>query len=222
MTSSIRTFHPRRGRLSGRHYDALARLWPDFGLTIDGVSAEPLDLGALFGRQAPRVLEIGSGMGDVTADMAVADRARDYLAVDVHTPGLANLLLLIEARELTNVRVARGDAIESLRRCEAGSLDAIQAFFPDPWPKTRHRKRRLIPGHLDVLRSRLRSGGTLHLATDSAGYAASMMRTLTADDQFANACDGYAPRPPHRPVTKFERRGIDAGRRIFDVVFVRR
>ena len=224
MTTSIRTFHPRRGRLSGRHHDALDRLWPAYGVTIEDGRGIPIDLSALFGRNAPRVLEIGSGMGDATADMAAEDTERDYLAVEVHTPGIANLLALAEARGLTNVRVARGDAIELLRHhLEPASLDAVNVFFPDPWPKLRHHKRRLIqPGHVDVVRSRLIPGGALRCATDSAAYAEHMLRTLTADDQLINAFDGFAPRPTYRPLTKFEQRGIDAGRSVFDLVFLRR
>jgi len=224
VTTSIRTFHPRRGRLSGRHHDALDRLWPAFGVTIEDGYGVPIDLSVLFGRQAPRVLEIGSGMGDATADMAAEDPARDYLAVEVHTPGIANLLALAEARGLTNVRVARGDAIELLRhRVEPASLDAVHVFFPDPWPKLRHHKRRLIqPGHVDLLNSRLVPGGAVHCATDSAAYAEHMLRTLTASRQLINAFDRFAPRPPYRPRTKFEQRGIDAGWSVFDLVFLRR
>lgn len=214
----IRTFHPRRGRLSGRHEDALTRLWPRWGVPI-----APVDAGALFGRQASLVLEIGSGMGDATVAMAEADPARDYLAVEVHTPGIANLLARVEERGLTNVRVAHGDALELVREIAPASLDAVHAFFPDPWPKVRHHKRRLIqPDHVALLRSRLVPGGTLHCATDWAAYAEAMLATLDADPELVNAFDGYAPRPAHRPLTKFEQRGIDAGRAIVDLVFRRR
>jgi len=221
---SIRTFHPRRGRISGERVDALARLSPRFGLTIAGAGAPgSLDLAALFGRRAPVVLEIGSGMGDATAAMAAADPGRDYLAVDVHTPGLAHLLTLVEAGGLTNVRVARGDALELLASLAPGALAAIHVFFPDPWPKARHHKRRLIqPAHLGLFASRLSDGGVLHCATDAADYAEGMLEALTADSAFLNTFHGYAPRPAHRPETKFERRGLDAGRRVFDLVFRRR
>jgi tRNA (guanine-N7-)-methyltransferase len=221
----IRTFHPRRGRLSGRHLDALDRLWLAYGATIeDGPTAQPLDTAPLFGRIAPVVLEIGSGMGEATADMAAADPSRDYLAVDVHTPGLANLLALLDERGLTNVRVVRGDALELARHhLTPESLDAIHAFFPDPWPKVRHHKRRLIqPAHVAILARRLAPGGTLHCATDWADYADAMLRTLNAEPLLANAYDGYAPRPAYRPTTKFEDRGIVAGRAVFDLVFRRR
>jgi tRNA (guanine-N7-)-methyltransferase len=182
-----------------------------------------IDPALLFGRRAPLVLEIGSGMGEVTAAMAAADPGRNYLAVEVHTPGVANLLALIEDRALSNVRVAAGDALELIHRLPPASLDAVHAFFPDPWPKARHRKRRLIqPAHVAVLRSRLVVGGRVHCATDWAEYAEDMLATLAADPELANAFDTYAPRPAHRPQTKFELRGLDAGRDIFDLIFTRR
>jgi tRNA (guanine-N7-)-methyltransferase len=174
----------------------------------------------LFGRRAPLVLEIGSGMGEGTAEMAAADPARDYLAVEVHVPGIANLLRLVDDRSLTNVRVADVDAVGLVRQLSAGSLDAVHVFFPDPWPKTRHHKRRLIqPAHVALLRSRLVPGGILHCATDWAAYAEVMLETLSGDPGLINMFDGYAPRPQHRPRTKFEQRGIDSGREIFDLVF---
>lgn len=190
--------------------------------TSDASAATGVDLPGLFGRRAPVVLEIGSGMGETTAAMAAADPGRDYLAVEVHTPGIANLLALAERRGLTNVRVAQGDAIDLVRLLPAGSLDAVHVFFPDPWPKARHHKRRLIqPAHVALLRSRLVAGGTLHCATDWAEYAAAMAETLAADPELVNAFDGYAPRPAHRPVTKFERRGLASGHQIFDLIFRR-
>jgi tRNA (guanine-N7-)-methyltransferase len=230
----IRTFHPRRGRLSGRHRDALERLWPAYGIEIP--EGEPhavpprgaaparmeIDLAALFGRAAPVVLEIGSGMGDATAQMAAADPGRDYLAVEVHTPGIAHLLSLVEASGLTNVRVARGDALDLVAALPPACLDAIHVFFPDPWPKARHHKRRLIqPPRLALLRERLAPGGTLHCATDWAGYAQTALAALEAEPTLVNAYDGFAPRPAHRPVTKFEQRGVQAGREVFDLVFRR-
>ncbi|OJF14594.1 tRNA (guanosine(46)-N7)-methyltransferase TrmB [Couchioplanes caeruleus] len=220
---AIRTFHPRRGRMSNRHADAFAELWPELGLTVVDGDRRPLDLRELFGRDAPRVLEIGFGMGESTAAMAAADPGRDYLGIEVHTPGIGNLLALVRERSLTNVRVAHGDAMELVRRLAPGSLDAVHAFFPDPWPKARHHKRRLIqPAHVAPLRERLRPGGTLHCATDWAHYAAAMAQTLDADPGLANAHGGFAPRPAHRPVTKFEQRGVRAGREIFDLVYRRR
>lgn len=220
---SIRTYHPRGGRLGGRHHDALDRLHDVYGLAVAELPT-PLDLAALFGRTAPVVLEIGFGMGDATAAMAAADPGRDYLVVEVHTPGIANLLSLLERDGLTNVRVAVGDALDLARRClPEESLDAVHAFFPDPWPKSRHHKRRLIqPTHVALLRSRLRRGGRLHCATDWAPYAKVMLEVLTADPELVNTHDGYAPRPAYRPETKFERRGVRAGRPAIDLIFERR
>ncbi|HEU4426814.1 MAG TPA: tRNA (guanosine(46)-N7)-methyltransferase TrmB [Pilimelia sp.] len=217
----IRSYPPRRGRLRARHLDALERLWPAYGVTVADVPDEPLNPARLFGRHAPLVLEIGSGMGEATADMAAADPDRDYLAVEVYPPGIANLLSVIDSRGLTNVRVARGDALDLLRHQIApGALDAVHVFFPDPWPKTRHHKRRLIqPAHLDLFHSRLVRGGTLHCATDCPAYAEAMLDTLVADPRFHNAYAGFAPRPTHRPATRYEQQGVAAGRRVFDLVF---
>ncbi|BCB83598.1 tRNA (guanosine(46)-N7)-methyltransferase TrmB [Phytohabitans suffuscus] len=220
----VRTFHPRRGRMTGRHADALTRLWPRWGVAIPEAPTCRLDLVTLFGRRAPVVLEIGSGMGEATVEMATADPGRDYLAVDVHTPGVASLLAVVEERGLTNVRVGLGDAIMLLRHMLLpDSLGAVHAFFPDPWPKARHHKRRLFqPDHVALLRSRLAPGGTLRCATDWAEYAEVMLETLTADPGLVNEYEGYAPRLAARPVTKFEQRGVEAGREIFDLAFRRR
>lgn len=218
----ITTFYPRRGRVSGRHEDALTRLWPRYGVDI-AQPWTPLDQQSLFGRRAPLVLEIGSGMGDATAAMAAADPARDYLAVEVFPPGLGNLLAVVEEQDLPNVRVAQGDALHLVRHMLAeGSLDAVHVYFPDPWPKARHHKRRLIqPDTVALLRSRLAVGGVLHCATDWADYAEQMAEVLDADEHLVNLYDGYAPRPGHRPLTKFEQRGIAAGRQIFDLLYRR-
>lgn len=213
----ITTFYPRRGRVSGRHEDALSRLWPAFGVDIPG---PPVDFTALFGRDAPLVLEIGSGMGDATVEMAEIDPGRDYLAVEVFPPGLGNLLANVESRGLGNVRVASGDALELLRHMVSpDTFDAIHIFFPDPWPKARHHKRRLIqPANVALLRSRLRVGGILHCATDWEHYAAQMIEALDGDKLLIG---GVVERPQRRPVTKFEKRGIDAGRPITDLIYTR-
>lgn len=209
----------------------MATLWPSLGFSVhdDAEGAPPLtaagtlDLPALFGRRAAVVVEIGSGMGEAVAAMAEADPARDYLAVEAHLPGIAHLLGLVDAHGLTNVRVAHGDALDLLRRrVPEEALDAVHIFFPDPWPKAKHHKRRIIaPVHVALLRSRLTPGGTLHCATDWAPYAAVMLETLTADPELVNAHDGFAPRPAHRPLTKFERRGLALGHEIADVVVTR-
>ncbi len=224
----LRTFHPRRAALGREREDALERLWPRFGFSVHDDDHGPmprtpdgmLDVRALFGRDAPVVLEIGSGMGETTAAMAAADPGRDYLATEAHLPGVANLLGLIEELGLTNVRVGHGDALDLVRRAlPEGSLDAVHVFFPDPWPKARHHKRRLVqPAHVALLRSRLRVGGTLHCATDWVHYADQMLDVLTADPGLVNTATGFVPRPAHRPVTKFEQRGLDLGHEVRDVV----
>lgn len=194
--------------MSSRHFDALERLWPTYGVTV--TTGPTLDTAALFGRPAPVVLEVGSGMGEATADMAAADPDRGYLAVEVHTPGIANLLALVEEKGLTNVLVAHGDALELVEhQLEPATLDAIHVFFPDPWPKARHHKRRLIqPAHVALLRSRLTPGGTLHCATDWADYAEAMLETLSADPGLINKHSGYAPCPAcaRRPSSSDEAR----------------
>nr|WP_225224879.1 tRNA (guanosine(46)-N7)-methyltransferase TrmB [Cellulomonas sp. JH27-2] len=224
----LRTFHPRRAPLSAEREGALDRLWPRWGFSVHD-EAHPfpatadglLDTAALFGRSAPVVVEIGSGMGDATVAMAADDRGRDYLAIEAHLPGIAQLLGLVEEHGLTNVRVAHGDALDLLRRAVGpDSLDAIHAYFPDPWPKARHHKRRLIqPAHVELLRSRLRMGGTLHVATDWPDYAEQMRDVLDVDPGLDSS--GLVARPPHRPVTKFEQRGLDLGHPVADVIAVR-
>lgn len=217
-TRPIRTFHPRRGRMGARHAEAMAEVWPVFGLPVEDGDRTPLDLPGLFGRAAPVVLEIGFGMGDTTAAMAAADPGRDYLAVEVHTPGIANLLALIAERGLTNVRVVHGDAMELVHKIAPDSLDAVHVFFPDPWPKARHHKRRLIQaGNVSLLRQRLRPGGTFHCATDWPHYADAMAAVLAADP----GLEAHRPDAPARPETKFERRGVRAGRPITDLRFRR-
>jgi tRNA (guanine-N7-)-methyltransferase len=223
VATHIRTFHPRRGRIGVTRADALTRLWPQYGYDIEPGGGIPFDQAELFGREAPLVLEIGCGMGDATAVMAAADPDRDYLAVDVHTPGLANLLALAERDGLTNLRAALGDAVELLRDLmRPGSLDAVHVFFPDPWPKAKHHKRRIVRTDVVALiRERLAPGGRLHCATDWAPYAAQMLEVLSADPGLRNSHDGYAPRPESRPVTRFERRALAAGREVYDLLFTK-
>jgi tRNA (guanine-N7-)-methyltransferase len=216
--TKITTFYPRRGRVSGRHEDALARLFPLYGVKIPG---PPLDLPTLFGRDAPVVLEIGSGMGDATVAMAQAAPDRGFLAVEVFPPGLGNLLAVVEEAGLSNVRVASGDALELVRDMLAPeSVDAIHIFFPDPWPKLRHHKRRLIQRvNVALLAGCLKPGGTLHCATDWAHYAEQMLEVLGADPDLRG---GVVTRPAQRPVTKFEQRALAAGRSVTDLIFVKR
>ena len=211
---TVRSYRLRRGRLSATTADALDRLG-DLLLPVDG---RPLDLPALFGRAAPLVVEVGSGMGEATAAMAAADPGRDLLAVDVHVQGLGRLLRRIEDDGLTNVRACEGDAVVLLRDMLApGSLDEVRVYFPDPWPKARHVKRRLVQRpFVDLVATRLRPGGLLHVATDWPPYAEQVRDALLPHPSFEVVVDG--PRPAHRPVTRFEQRGLDAGRPSYDLV----
>jgi tRNA (guanine-N7-)-methyltransferase len=223
----LKTFHPRRAALGRDREAALRHLFPELGFSVHDDPPYPrtagglLDARALFGREAPLVLEIGSGMGETTAAMAAADPGRDVLAVEAHLPGIANLLTLVDRAGLTNVRVAHGDALELVRHAIApGALDEVRAYFPDPWPKARHHKRRLIqPAHVALLRSRLRVGGTLHVATDWAEYAEQMAEVLAADPGLSSS--GLVARPEHRPVTKFESRGLALGHESVDLIATR-
>lgn len=222
----IRTFHPRRGRVTEAQGGAIERLWSRWGLDVDGTPLEPRSLFA--GPEAPEglpvVLEIGFGMGDATARMAAEEPGTGVLAVDVHTPGQGNLLHLAERGGLTNVRVGNGDAVVLLRdMLPEASLAGLRVYFPDPWPKARHHKRRLIqPEFVALAVSRLAPGATLHCATDWEPYAEQMLQVLTAEPALANTCDGWAPRPDSRPLTKFERQGLAKGHRVHDLVFRRR
>ena|SRR5690348_2413563 len=184
---------------------------------------QPLDFVALFGRRAPVVLEIGSGMGETTVRIALDNPENDYLAVEVHAPGVGSLLRRVEEEGLTNVRVVQHDAVEVLRdMLPAGSLAAIHVFFPDPWPKKRHHKRRLVqPAFAALAASRLIPGGRLHVATDWQEYAERILEVLAATPGLRNTAEGFAPRPPWRPETKFERRGRRLGHGVWDVLFTR-
>ena len=217
---TARTFHARRGRLSEQRLAALRRLVPRFAVEVGDA---PVDLAGLFGRRAPVVLEIGSGMGDATAEMAAADPDRDYLAVEVHTAGVADLLARVEHEGLANVRVAHGDAMHLVfAQLPPRSLAAVHVFFPDPWPKSRHHKRRLIrPNRVAVLREALVPGGALHCATDWPDYARDMLDALRGDPQLSTVYPEFAPRPSWRPVTLYERRALAAGRTVFDLEFRR-
>lgn len=215
LPSGIRTYKRRSGRSTPGQTDALVRLWPRLGVEVDG---SLLDLPTLFGRIAPTVVEIGFGMGEATAEMAAAQPEVDVLAVDVHTPGQGHLLRLAERAGLTNVRVAHGDARVLLAEMlPPESLAAVRVFFPDPWPKARHAKRRLVtPAFAALVADRLADGGSLHLATDVAAYA-----------QQAAGVLGAAPEldwidPPWRAGTRFERRAVRDGRPSHDLATRRR
>lgn len=218
----IRSFQPRRSRVTTGQADVLRRLWPSWGLDIDGQRV--LDLDAMFGG-LPVVLEIGFGMGEATARMAADDPGTGILAADVHTPGQGNLLRLAERNGLTNIRVANGDAIILLREMlPPASLAGLRVYFPDPWPKTRHHKRRLIQAEfLTLAAPRLKPGAVLHCATDWEPYAEQMLDVLGAHPAFENTAPdgGYAPRPGFRPLTRFEGQGLDKGHAVRDLVFRR-
>lgn len=211
---TVRSYRLRRGRLSATTADALDRL----GELVVPVDGRPLDVRALFGRTAPLVVEVGSGMGEATAAMAAADPGRDVLAVDVHVQGLGRLLRRVEDDGLTNVRVAEGDAVVLLRdMLAAGSVDEVRVYFPDPWPKARHVKRRLVQAAFaDLVASRLRAGGLLHVATDWPPYADQVRVLLQSHPAFCVVHEGE--RPSYRPVTRFEQRGLDAGRPSYDLI----
>ena len=183
----------------------------------------PLDLDACFGRKAPRILEIGFGMGETTATIAQAHPDNDYLGIEVHTPGVGSLMKRIAEAGLTNIRVIQHDAVEVLEHMLApASLDGVHLFFPDPWPKKRHHKRRLVqPPLMALVASRLKTGGYFHAATDWENYAEQMLAVLSAEPSLKNTAADYAPRPESRPQTKFEARGLRLGHRVWDLVFKR-
>ena len=212
----LRTYKARRGRVTPGQADALDRLWARYGVTVE---AAPLDLAELFGRRAPVVLEIGFGMGEATTEMAAARPDLDLLAVDVHTPGQGALLRRVDELGLSNVRVADGDALVLLREMVApASIAEVRAFFPDPWPKRRHWKRRLLrPDVVDLLARRLVRGGRVHVATDWPHYAEQARQVLAAHPGFELSAE-----VPWRATTRFEGQATAAGRGVTEVVAVRR
>jgi tRNA (guanine-N7-)-methyltransferase len=216
----IRSYVLRQGRLTAAQARAHAELMPRYGIPY---AAEPLDFARVFGRAAPTVLEIGFGMGETTAAIAAANPGTDYLCVEVHTPGVGSLLNRIAALGLANVRIVQYDAVEVLdRMLTPGSLEGVHIFFPDPWPKKRHHKRRLVqPPFAALLASRMKPGSYLHVATDWEDYANQALEVLSAERLLANTVDGFASRPAYRPLTKFENRGLSLGHRVWDVVFRR-
>ncbi len=217
---AIKSFVLRAGRMGSGQVRAMEALGPAYVLPY---AAQPLDAAQAFGRSAPVVLEIGFGMGDATAAIAAALPDTDFLGVEVHSPGVGALLKLIGEQGLANVRIVRHDAVEVLDHMIApGSLGGVHVFFPDPWHKKKHNKRRLIqPDFVARLCTRLAPGGYLHCATDWQPYAQQMLEVLGAEPALRNTAEGYAPRPHYRPLTKFERRGLKLGHGVWDLVFQR-
>ncbi len=216
----IRSFVTRAGRLSVAQARALEQLGPTFCLPYQ---KSVLDIDVSFGRSAPAILEIGTGMGDATAYIAGLMPDKNFIGVEVHTPGIGSLLKLISEKSLNNLRLIQHDAVEVVTYMLApDSLAGVHVFFPDPWHKARHNKRRLIQSaFVQLLVSRIKPGGYLHCATDWEDYAVQMLEVLSAEPLLKNTADGYASRPDYRPLTKFENRGIKLGHGVWDLVFTR-
>lgn len=216
----IRSFVRREGRLTRGQQRGLEILWPQYGIEHD---IGMLDLDQIFGRQAPRVLEIGFGNGASLAEQAKQHPEIDFLGIEVHRPGVGNLLQVIEAEGLTNIRVMQEDAVEILKdQIPLESLDKVQLFFPDPWHKKKHHKRRIVQlDFVEVLRQRLKLAGHFHMATDWQHYAEHMLEVMTAAEGFSNTSKtgDYVPRPESRPLTKFEQRGHRLGHGVWDLIF---
>jgi tRNA (guanine-N7-)-methyltransferase len=214
----IRSFVLRQGRVTNAQRRACEELLPVYGVPFAPVL---LDLDRLFGRTAPKILEIGFGMGETTATIAQARPENDYLCIEVHAPGVGSLLKRVAELNLKNVRIVQYDAVEVLQQMIAAAvLDGVHLFFPDPWPKKRHHKRRLIqPTFVTLLAARMKSGAYLHAATDWEDYAQQMLQVLSAEPALEKTTGDFTQRPASRPETKFERRGVKLGHRVWDLVF---
>ena len=217
MTAPIRSYVLRQSRTTPAQRRALTELFPKYGIDY---SERLIDPRAIFGRSAPLVVEIGSGMGETTIEIARAQGATDFIAIEVHGPGVGSLLKQIEAERITNLRVIRHDAVEVLARMIGdGTLAGIHLFFPDPWPKKRHHKRRLVqPDFASLAARKLEAGGYLHAATDWPDYAEQIEQVLSAEPLLEPAASASRSRPP----TKFERRGLGLGHQVRDLLFQRR
>lgn len=220
---SVVSFVRRGGRITVGQQRAWDTHWARLGREVAELPPGPVDMVSWFGREAPVLLEIGSGMGETTAALALAEPDVNYVAVEVYEPGLAQLMLRAESMGLPNLRLFRGDAVTLLAEHVApGSLAGVRIFFPDPWPKKKHHKRRLVqPDFVALVASRLAVGGRLHLATDWAEYAAAMLAVCSAEPLLRNEHPDWAPRPDWRPVTKFETRAREEGRVSRDLMFRR-
>ncbi|MFT0533592.1 tRNA (guanosine(46)-N7)-methyltransferase TrmB [Castellaniella hirudinis] len=220
-STHIRSFVHRRAHITPSQEQALAHWLPRWSIAYQN---SLLDLAAAFGRPAPTILEIGFGMGETTQQIAQARPGDNFLGVEVFNAGVGALLKRIHENELDNIRIIQHDAVEVLRDMIApGSLAGAHIYFPDPWPKKRHHKRRLIqPPFIQLLASRLAPGAYLHCATDWQHYAEQMLDVLSGEPALQNTCAGYAPRPDYRPLTKFENRGLRLGHGVWDLIFTRR
>jgi tRNA (guanine-N7-)-methyltransferase len=220
---TVRSFVMRGGRVTAAQRRALAELWPQYGVEF---APAPLDLDRLFGRRVARTLEIGFGNGEHLAARAAAEPGRDFIGMEVHQPGVGHLLLRAGELGLHNLRVICHDAVEALQaQITPGTLDEVQILFPDPWPKKRHHKRRIIqPTFVELLATRLQSGGRVHLATDWESYAAQMLVVLDGCALLENTvtAGGFAPRPEYRAATRFEQRGTRLGHTVRDLAYRRR
>ncbi len=218
---TIKSFVRRAGRTTTGQAKAFAELGPKFVLPY---APGAIDLVAAYGRSAPTILEIGFGMGEATAHIAALMPEKNFLCCEVHEPGVGALLKRIGEQGLDNIRILQHDAVEVMNHMlPEQSLDGVHIFFPDPWHKLRHNKRRLIqPPLVAKLAARLKPGGYIHCATDWQPYAEQMLQVLAAEPLLNNTADGFAPKPGYRPLTKFEHRGLKLGHGVWDVVFVRR
>lgn len=218
-TYRIRSFIRRQGRITPGQQQAIDQLWPKYGLELD----QPQQFSQIFGRSAPLFLEIGFGNGETLVEMAVANPDHNFLGVEVHKPGIGHILLQLQQRELTNVRVYCHDAIDILEQQLAdNSLAGVHLFFPDPWPKKRHHKRRIVrPDFIGIITRKLQQGGYFHAATDWENYAQHMLKLLNKQQILVNesADRKYCKRPDYRPITKFERRGIHLGHCVWDLIY---
>ncbi len=221
MKQTIRSFVLRQGRVSNAQRRACETLLPIYGIPFD---QKVINLDHVFGRSAPKILEIGFGMGETTVAIAKSNPEKDYLAIEVHAPGVGSLLNQIKTFELTNLLIIQHDAVEVLQHMLAKEcLDGVHIFFPDPWPKAKHHKRRLIQATLiNHLCSHLKIGGYIHAATDWEDYAVQILDVFNNEPQLINTTKDFASRPEYRPLTKFEQRGLKLGHEVWDIIFLKK
>jgi tRNA (guanine-N7-)-methyltransferase len=223
FTRKIRSFVRREGRLTTGQQHALDTLWPKYGIDMSDTA---LDLGSIFGNEQPVILEIGFGNGDSLAQMAKGNPGLNYLGIEVHRPGVGHLLYLIEEQGIENLRIMSEDAVEIIRnQIPEQALTGVQLFFPDPWPKKKHHKRRIVQAEfVKLIASRLKPGGFFHMATDWENYAEHMLEVMSAAEDFENSTKegDFIPRPDSRPLTKFEQRGQRLGHGVWDLLYIRK